>query len=109
MKNSGSNHKLPREIKELIQAFPIEGKLHKAEDGGYWVESPQLSGCFATGDTPKQALHEFKYAIYEYFDVPKEYQLSKAMVIEAVESPEPESVNKPDTFNLVTNKEAAFA
>lgn len=100
---------LPRQIRELIQSLPIDGVLHKAEDGGYWVESPQLSGCFASGDTPKQALHEFKYAIYEYFDIPSKYQHATSLVIEAVESPEPESVSKPDKFSLVSNKEAAFA
>ena len=30
-------------------------KFHSAEEGGYWVEFPDLKGCFTQGDTLEEA------------------------------------------------------
>ena len=31
--------------------------FHKAEEGGYWVEFPDLDGCLTEGDTLEEAYH----------------------------------------------------
>jgi predicted RNase H-like HicB family nuclease len=37
--------------------------LHRAEEGGYWVEVPSLPGCFSQGETKEEALENIKEAI----------------------------------------------
>ncbi len=37
--------------------------LHEAEEGGYWVEVPVLSGCFSQGETVEQAMQNIRSAI----------------------------------------------
>jgi len=37
--------------------------LHKAEEGGYYVTVPSLSGCFSQGETKKEALENIREAI----------------------------------------------
>jgi predicted RNase H-like HicB family nuclease len=37
--------------------------LHRAEEGGFWVEVPALSGCFSQGETVEEALANIKEAI----------------------------------------------
>jgi len=37
--------------------------VHRAEEGGYWVEVPSLPGCFSQGDTKAEALENIKEAI----------------------------------------------
>jgi len=62
-------------LREMARIFPIVVSVHRAEDGGYWVEAPQLGGCFSSGDTVAIALHNFKLAIFDYFDIPLKLQL----------------------------------
>jgi len=45
---------------EMAAVFPVGVSVHRAEDGGYWVEAPQLGGCFAEGPTAGKALYTFK-------------------------------------------------
>lgn len=42
--------------------------LHQEEDGGYWVESPSLSGRFSQGDTHEEALEKIQEAIEAYIE-----------------------------------------
>jgi predicted RNase H-like HicB family nuclease len=42
--------------------------LHPAEEGGYWVEVPSLSGCFSQGETREEALDNVKEAIALYIE-----------------------------------------
>ena len=37
--------------------------VHKAEEGGYWVEVPALPGCFSQGETIEEAMINIKEAI----------------------------------------------
>lgn len=37
--------------------------VHKAEEGGYWVEVPALPGCFSQGETVEEALQNVREAI----------------------------------------------
>ena len=37
--------------------------LHRAEEGGYWLEVPALEGCFTQGETMEEALENAKEAI----------------------------------------------
>jgi len=37
--------------------------LHRAEEGGYWVEVPVLPGCFSQGETVEEALANVGEAI----------------------------------------------
>jgi predicted RNase H-like HicB family nuclease len=43
--------------------------LHKAEEGGYWVEVPALSGCFSQGETIEEALQNVQEAIALHLEV----------------------------------------
>ncbi len=50
--------------------MPMAGKpirvkvvLHKAEEGGYWVEVPSLPGCYSQGDTKQGALQNIREAL----------------------------------------------
>ena len=46
--------------------------IHKAEEGGYWVEVPALSGCYSQGETLEETLANAKEAIELYLEVLKE-------------------------------------
>jgi len=37
--------------------------LHKAEEGGYWVEVPSLPECVSQGETKQEALKNIREAI----------------------------------------------
>jgi len=37
--------------------------IHEAEEGGYWVEVPALTGCFSQGETVEEALRNVQEAI----------------------------------------------
>ncbi|MBI2304348.1 MAG: type II toxin-antitoxin system HicB family antitoxin [Chloroflexi bacterium] len=43
--------------------------LHKAEEGGFWVEVPALPGCYSQGESPEEALTNVKEAIELYVEV----------------------------------------
>ena len=40
--------------------------VHKAGEGGYWVEVPALPGCYSQGETREEALGNVKEAIQLY-------------------------------------------
>jgi predicted RNase H-like HicB family nuclease len=37
--------------------------VHKAEEGGFWVEVPSLPGCYSQGETYEECLENVKEAI----------------------------------------------
>jgi predicted RNase H-like HicB family nuclease len=37
--------------------------IHRAEEGGYWAETPALEGCFAQGETVEDVLADARDAI----------------------------------------------
>lgn len=37
--------------------------LHKAEEGGYWVEVPSLPGCYSQGETIEETIANAKETI----------------------------------------------
>ena len=41
--------------------YPI--RVHKAEEGGYWAEFPDLPGCVTEGDTLKETLDSAQEAL----------------------------------------------
>ena len=43
--------------------------IHKAEEGGYWVEVPALQGCYSQGETLEETLDNVKEAIQFYVEV----------------------------------------
>ena len=46
--------------------------VHKAEEGGYWVEAPALPGCLSQGETVEEALAHAREAIETHLDVLRE-------------------------------------
>lgn len=42
--------------------------FHKAEEGGYWVEFPDLPGCVTEGDTVEEALNMAGDALFVWLD-----------------------------------------
>ena len=45
---------------EVLGYFVV---IHKAEEGGYWMEVPSLEGCFTQGETVEEVLENAKEAI----------------------------------------------
>jgi len=46
--------------------------IHQAEEGGYWVEVPALSGCYSQGETIEEAMKNVKEAIELHLEDLKE-------------------------------------
>ena len=46
--------------------------VHKAEEGGYWVEVPALPGCFSQGETVEEALKNVRQAIEAHLQALRE-------------------------------------
>ena len=42
--------------------------IHKAEEGGYWVEVPALDACYSQGKTVEEALKNVKDAIKTHIE-----------------------------------------
>lgn len=63
--------------------------IHKAEEGGYWVEVPALEGCYSQGETIEEALENIKEAIELHLEVLRE---------------EKEEIPKDDQFVIGTVK-----
>jgi predicted RNase H-like HicB family nuclease len=67
---------LPSKVKDLDSKLPADVIFHPSTEGGFWVESPDLQGCFAQGDTLYEASINFKEAVFDYFDIPRGLQKS---------------------------------
>lgn len=63
--------------------------IHKAEEGGYWVEVPALEGCYSQGETIEEALENIKEAIELHLEILRE---------------EKEEIPKDDQFVIGTVK-----
>ena len=56
--------------------------VHKAEEGGYWAEVPDLPGCFTEADTLDELYSNAKEAIALYLeDNPNIVQRSSIMQV----------------------------
>ena len=56
------------EVTVMKRKYPVI--LHTdTEDGGFWVECPEISGCMSQGDTVEEALEMIKDAIKGCFEV----------------------------------------
>ncbi len=52
--------------------------LHKADEGGYWVEVPSLPGCFSQAQTKKGALKNIKEALLLHLESLGSYRKTPA-------------------------------
>ena len=43
--------------------------VHKAEEGGFWVEVPALPGCYSQGESLEETLDNVREAIGLYLEV----------------------------------------
>jgi len=78
----GKTSKSARERPYMVKVFKREFKviLHPdLEDGGYWVECPELPGCSSQGDSVEEALDMIKDAIKGHFEVEEELKKGKSL------------------------------
>lgn len=71
----GKTSKIATEKTYMVKVSKKEFKviLHPdLEDGGYWVECPELPGCSSQGDSIEEALDMIKDAIKGHLDVEEE-------------------------------------
>lgn len=74
--------------------YPL--KVHKAEEGGFWAEFPDLPGCITEGDTLEETLHNAREALNGWiasrfernFQVPSSSTLKGRNVYRIEPSPE---------------------
>ena len=43
--------------------------VHEAEEGGFWVDVPALSGCYSQGESVEETLGNVREAIGLYLEV----------------------------------------
>ena len=43
--------------------------VHRAEEGGFWVEVPALPGCYSQGESVEEVLENVQEAIELYLEV----------------------------------------
>ncbi len=56
-----------------VSKRPFKVILHPdLEDGGYWVECPELPGCSSQGDSVEEALDMIKDAIKGHLEIEEE-------------------------------------
>lgn len=97
-----SNSKIHAPILELSSKLPAVVTFHKAQDGGFWVDSPSFPNCFAAGDNLADASKNFKFALFDYFDVPKRDQKEEALIYQVLELTDSAASNKEEkTASLV--------
>jgi len=78
----GKTSKIARERTYMVKVFKREFKviLHPdLEDGGYWVECPELPGCSSQGDSVEEALDMIKDAIKGHLEVGEEVKKEKSL------------------------------
>jgi predicted RNase H-like HicB family nuclease len=78
----GKTSKIARERTYMVKVFKKEFKviLHPdLEDGGYWVECPELPGCSSQGDSVEEALDLIKDAIKGHLEVEEEFKKEKSL------------------------------
>lgn len=78
----GKTSKIAMERTYMVKVFKREFKviLHPdLEDGGYWVECPELPGCSSQGDSVEEALDMIKDAIKGHLEVEEEVKKEKSL------------------------------
>ena len=78
----GKTSKIARERAYMVKVFKREFKviLHPdLEDGGYWVECPDLPGCSSQGDSVEEALDMIKDAIKGHLEVEEDLKKEKSI------------------------------
>ena len=78
----GKTSKIAMERTYMVKVFKREFKviLHPdLEDGGYWVECPELPGCTSQGDSVEEALDLIKDAIKGHLEVEEELKKEKSL------------------------------
>ena len=56
--------------------------VHKAEEGGYWAEVPELPGCYTEADTLDELNAMLKDAITGYLEVADEGSLEPSSLMQ---------------------------
>ena len=46
--------------------------VHKAEEGGFWVEVPALPGCYSQGESVEETLRNVRESIELYLETLRE-------------------------------------
>jgi len=73
----GETSKIAKERTYVVRVFRREFKVilrPDLEDGGYWVECPELPGCSSQGDSVEEALDMVKDAIKGHLEVQEELE-----------------------------------
>jgi len=52
----------------IIMAIKVSVLLHKASEGGYWVEVPSMPECVSQGETRSEALQNIREALLLHFE-----------------------------------------
>ena len=68
--------KIHPSLEKLFKSLPTVAVFHR-EDGVFWVEFPDIPGCYAQGDTYDKALEKGKFSLFSFFEVPKQYSNPK--------------------------------
>jgi predicted RNase H-like HicB family nuclease len=55
-------------LEQIPKKFTI--RVHLGEDGIWWTDSPDISGCYSQGKTQEQAILNMKDSIFTYFGLP---------------------------------------
>ena len=74
--------------------YPL--RIHKAEEGGFWAEFPDLPGCITEGDTLEETLNNAKEALNGWitsrfernFEVPTSSKIKGRNIYKIEPSPE---------------------
>ena len=78
----GKTSKIARERTYKVKVAKREFKVilrPDLEDGGYWVECPELAGCSSQGDSVEEALDMIKDAIKGHLEVEEELKKEKSL------------------------------
>lgn len=100
---------LQSKLLNMASSFPATVVIHKATDGGYWVESPQFGGCFASADTISEVLNDFKHCLFDYFDIPVKSQKLDTLKYVSPDFPEPTNERAPKSMELFQSAELLVA
>jgi len=77
------SNKLHLALQNLYSSLPQRVVFHSSKEGSYWVELPNLPTCYAYGDSLPEAMMNTKFAVFDYFDVPKKFQNPGRLIYES--------------------------
>lgn len=66
-------------LERIPKKFTVQ--VHLGEDGIWWTDSPDISGCYSQGKTKEEALLNMKDAVFTHFSIPS--NLSDPSLIKA--------------------------